>query len=806
MKEKMNFRLQLLIAIVSIFGLTNTFAQTNEAYKLTASVMDLNEQDIGIGNVLLLSPDDSSMVTGDVFYDGSIDIEVKASGKFLLQVSALGYTEKTIEVEVKSAYTHLGKLTLSENTLSTVKILSRRELFQQKGNVFVLNVENSPLRNLGNASDVLRNAPKITFNSANQIQVVGRGAAVVYVDGKLIASNQVLSFLNASDIKEIEIIENPSAKYDAAGNAVINIKTRKTEINGYGVNIVNQVGHGEHLRGLNKINAHMRYNKVLFQAGFTNRPVKFDGQNDYRRKFSIGESNLDIDNVYRYTITQTRNNYNAKCQYELSADYSIGVDYSGGFSTSKRKGLNRNDFHKNELKVFDLDTRITGPFDQSNNNISLYSNLVLDSMGSAIKGSIQYGDYDLERIEYIDPTYVASGVTEDRNSKRTFNTNDIKLYSGQLDINQVLSDKLSIEAGGKVAMVDNISSLNFSNELAAGNYLTVDELSTDYTYEESIQSLYFQANLNHMKWGFQAGLRSEWTQSSGESRVANDINHEVKNNYHRLFPNITISRKLNENNRISVSYTERIVRPTFQDLNPFVFYVDSLVAFHGNPRLQPEFSKHVSLNLQQNKWQFNLGYTKVGDKINTILELRDAQPSARFNFLRQNTISTEEYALTVTRPFQKGKYSSYYSVTARYEDHRYLDQEKEVSNSKPGLYFYTSQSIILPEKINMSLIYQYTSSRVDGLYTDRPISSLSINLSRSFMNDKLKVSLHANDIFDQYRFKGKASIFGNDWTYLSAGDWRYVNLSLNWNLGKNTSRGFKNGNQSKDELNRISKQ
>ena len=796
-----NFFSPFFMGVLWLSSLT-TFSQNLST--VTGRVTGDDNLPIDAGNAVLLSPADSSLVQGAILLDGLFTIEDVPATTYLLRITALGYHPLTKEVAVSAETTDLGSLVLTLDQLQAVEVIGQRPTYEVEADRIVLQLENSSLGNSGNALDILRNAPKVIFNSSGQINVVGKGSALIYLDGQLLASNQTLENIASSDVKSVEVIENPPAKYDAAGNAVINIVTKRMNLEGYKLTLLQEIGATNYLRGQLKANLDYKSRGWVSQVGYSYRPIEYRIDNDYARTYEFRGDAVEIDNRYASIIDRTNHLFHLKTNYELSPRQHIGIQYNGSISHSERDGLNRNVFDVNEARLFNMDTQITGPFDQRNNTASLSYSLDLDTLGSSLSASAQYATYDLERIENIFQERYNSrsySVTE----RRTFNTNDIRVRTFQLDYHKSLSPQLQLDIGVKNARINNNSVLNFQAIEEDRSFTTLPEFSTDYEYEESVSSVYLQSSLAIQKWNYYLGLRAEQTVIQTLT-YQNDAEQRNERTYNNLFPSASITYQLAEQANLKLSYNYRIQRPSFQDLNPFTFYADSLVSFRGNPNLVPEYSHNFSLNTQYKSWNLSFNYNRTQDKINTIIEIKNPEEPAIFDFKRDNIEQTDLAAITLSVPLEKGWWSSYNSLTGRWEDHQYKDLGRLVSNQTYGFYLYTNQMVRLPSNIVLEATYQYTSPRVDGIYTDNPISALSLAASRKFWNDQLLVRFLTNDVFKQYKFTGVASVYNNEWTYRSQGDFRYIQLSLNWTFGLLKASQLGNKAISEEELNRINRQ
>ncbi len=796
----------LYIGILIIWGMTISLSAqslASQPYQLQLKIQDEAGQPLEVGNVLLLSLRDSSLISGALFQDGFIKMERIEATAFLLKISALGYEDYYQEV-VNKTHTpilDLGVIHLSLQLIKGVEIVARQPLFKARGENVVVNVAQSSLSSAGTAMDVLRLSPKVFINSGNQVSVVGKGAALVYIDGQLTPSGQVLGVLSSTDIKEIEIIENPSAKYDAAGNAVINIITKNRTIQGYKVGLVQELEQRTYFRSYFKANAYLRLSKWMLQASYGIRPLRHLGQEYYARRYDFDQQQIHIDNKFDYTLGILGHDYSFKSTYQLSPRTDIGIQYQGQVRDGEKDAINRNQYQENGLPVFALNSTVTGPYRQQNNTVSFYYDQSIDSLGSHLRLTGQYANFTLNRLEYIDQQLSQDGSLSAINW-RTYNTNAIDISSLQVDYQKVGSNGMQWSVGAKNAYITNRSRLDFSDLRDNGEYQLIGRASSDYNYDENILAAYTDLSGDVGAWHYKGGLRAEWTKTNGRAG-GEEGSTNITRRYLDIFPFLSISRNLAKDWTLNSAYNYRVQRPRFQDLNPFVLYVDSLASLRGNPDLVPAYTHSFASTLKYKSFALTLNYSRIQDRISTLIKVTDPERPAAFSFIRDNIEHATLYAVSLTLPFQHKWWNSYNVIGARREAHHLLENEMITVNEQAGYYLFTQQTFQLPVDLKLTLNYQYTSPRVDGIYLDNPISNFGFTLSRKFFQQQLTVNMIANDIFNKYRFTGISTFDNTLLNYLSAGDMRSFRLTLHWDFGKLGTNVLGEKKISKAELNRL---
>ncbi len=785
-----------------LHGQASAITNKTLSYTLTANIINAENKAIEIGNVLVLSEKDSSLIQGDIFIDGLFSIENISTPSFLLKITALGYLDFIQRIENTDLIPemNLGELSLKPQEFQEVIVTARQQLFEQRGSDIIVNVANTSLQNAGSALDLIRNTPKVAFNSAGQISVLGKGNALIYLDGQQLASNQILGNISSGDIQSIEIIENPGAKYDAAGNAVINIITKSQLLKGYQIDLIQEIGYGKYFRSYAQANAYYRIDKLTLNAGFGIRPWSWGGRNYQIRTHSHLNSNFLIDSRFQQKNDRLDYNYSFKASYQMDSRSMLGFQYTGNTIDGDKEASNIRLSLENGLPSFNIEATLGGPYDQASHTLNTFYRKTLDTLGSNFQLSAQLSSFDFDRQEGINQILEKQGSLTPIN-RRSTNNNAINIYTFQADHQLNFTNGLSLQSGLKNAYITNKSGLIFEAQ-EGQNFRLLPEYSNNYSYVENIMAGYGSFNWQSPGLQISAGIRGEWTQNKGLSdNVEGDV--EYQKDYFNLFPSFSINKKIKDNLKTSISYSYRVNRPTFQDLNPYVLFVDSLVSLRGNPALLPEFAHSFSGNINYKKLNLSLNYIYTKNKVNQIFRSLDTNDPGVIAFVKENLQSTELYSAALSFPLSFGKYSGFFTLGSYYDDHRTRDFEQIVTNSRLGFYFQANQSLQLPWNIRFDAIINYTSKRVDGIYLDNPISFVNLALSKKILNDQLTIRFWANDIFDDYKFTGVTEFNAMRGDYLSEGDWHFVKLSLNWNFGKLGTEKVKENKISQSELNRI---
>ncbi len=787
-----------IVVLLLTFLSTDVFAQ--EPYTITAKVQNREGLSIDIGNALILSVVDSTLVRGSVFYDGQFSIENIGIRHFLLRVSSLGYKDHMQEIHLQETSHILEPIILMREYLDEVVIRANRQLIERRGTDIIVNVAHTSLSNAGTITDVLQNTPKVDINRNGQISVLGKGQASVFVDGQQVASTQILNSLSSLDVVKVEILENPPASFDAAGNAVINIITKTKTLEGYKLGFTQEAGYGEHFRSYFQANGYLKIKNIMVQGDYGVRPQTLGSWFRQARTYLGDADQYFTDSRYLLTNEWLGQNYSLSSAYILKNRMSLGVNYSGSYGEADKTGKNHRIGEVARDRILDIGTLVTGITARRNNTATIYLKSNAEkSLTYLLQG--QYADFGFGRNEVSEQDIESTGNIH-RLVRKSGNANEISIYTLQLDFQKKMEHNLSLEWGAKNALITNSSSVGLDDLLDDGSTVPVPDFSNEFDYEENIMATYVQGYWNNdSNWSASVGFRGEWTRanSAGEE-FADGV---LERDYFNIFPSASLQYSPSEEIKTSLSYSYRINRPLFRDLNPYILYVDSLISLRGNAYLIPEYSHSIAASAAYKAWSLDFNFVRTNNKINQIHRSLNPDNPNIITGVKVNLDYTDLFMLSASGQINYKKYHANISLGGFYDKHNLQDFDREFSNRRFGYYLQFNQKLGLPWGLQLAGYMRYVSTRVDGVYIDDPMSYLNLSLSKGFMGDQLNVQLWFNDVWDDWRFVGISTFNNMYMDYVSQGDWHFFKLSLNWNFGKLNAAGLNEKRISKDELNRA---
>lgn len=786
------------IFVLWLCGFSSAFAQNT--FGLKGEIEDEFGEPIGMGNVLVLSPADSSIIKGTSFWDGVFELQGLESTNFIVKITSLGfinYFQSDSLIPDQSGMIDLGTIQMEINSLEVIDVTYIIPVFEREINKLVINVEGTIMSERGTALDVLRSSPNVIVKANGEVIVVGKGPAIIYLDGQRVILLDMLSAISSRDIKKINIIENPSAKYDAEGNAVIEIITRQSELQGYQGSLYTWLSKKTYYQFLHGGNINYRKNKFSVYFAYAHQLGTFFNEDNYYRRIN-GNSPVEMFNTVQ---TDTKHDFDAgsllKVNYRIDSISTVFASYNGIVHNYSTYAQNLNKIHEADTFAGNISSETNGAPRSLSHSFGGGYYRTLDTLGSEFKLTGQYTRFDFGNTAEI--TQLTNFTSPVEDFFRNENANSINLISGQIDYRKAFSEKLNIDIGIKETYIFNTSSITFSY-LQDGIWNIDSSLINAFEYEENILAGYTQVSGTLGKLGYLAGVRYEHTQTNGISTISDE--NVINRNYQNLFPNVQMSYEITPDLIFGASYINRINRPTYQDLDPFINFVDSLSSFRGNPFLLPSYSHAAEIGLVYFEYaSIKLGYTKTQNPMFLVVEQNEGTNT--FSAIVRNIESSEMYSVAIVLPYELTWWTTFNSFGYTASQFEYNDGGTIVTNDQPSFYVSLWNEFRIPKLFNIELMYDYTSPGSQGIFVLKPYQSFGGSISRSFFDKKLDVRFSFFDLFFTEIESGSSELGEFFVDYSSRNDTKTFQLSLTWNFGKLKFTDIEGKSIQGDERDRI---
>lgn len=788
--------------IITILFFLSLSANSQSIRSISGTVVN-SKNEPAFGNVIALSVTDSTVIKGSSFLDGKLVLTDINREDVIIKLTSVEFADTFINVKYRDkANVELGNIKVKDShlELNEVKVSSKVPLVRQKEDgTLEVKVANTMLAASNSLTEILSKSPSLVID-ANGVSVFGRGQAVLYLNGVKITSEQ-FSAIPVSQIDKIEIISNPSAKYDAEGNAVVNIKTKRNTEAGY-KGLINQNVSYSDFAGFNTFtssNLNYKTGKLSLlgnysiQLGRDREILKTtrnrDAQADFLNSDLKTEWNRNLDNYSNYGVGMQ---YDINDKNYISAEYSGYLEKLGGNQESVNEitnnsgtGLYTSDIRKNNSTYY--------------NSVSVNYNSVLDTIGSSLFIGTQSSAYKYN----IDDLIFAKSEGNNASSEVLKNLIDHKIFisSTQIDYTKVFSSGSIWEIGGKISYVDNKSVLDFFSSPDGQEFTLETSLSNDFKYVENISAAYlnYRGKFND-KFSYGIGARTELTDFS-LTVESEQGQQKIKEKYWNVFPNASLNIKLSDKISLNTSYSSRINRVPYRSLNPNIVYQDQFTSIQGNPDLVPEKSHSLEMTTNYNSYGFKIGYDYTTDPIDAAA-LRGSDANS-YVLKGINLKERHNYFLTISKSISNKWLTSTNNVSVRYTNLIDDQYNFQIMSPRPQIYLYSNNTINVQNLFNIEVLAWYLGEKYYGLYYDRSRYNVTIGLEKSFFDKALRCRLIANDIFHSIIASGDYNVGETQIYYNREYNTSYVRVALSYNFGKLKKITYKNTATGESENDRV---
>ena len=759
-------------------------------------------------------------VTGS---DGNYMIGGLKKGEYVVTFSYIGYEEvsKNISISSDNQILSLGELTLAEdaNQLGEVEVVAKRPQMRFEIDRKVFDATQDIAADGGSASDLLSNIPSVEVDNEGSVSLRGNSSVTIWINGKasgLTADNQadILDMMPAGDIKQVEVITNPSARYSPEGTAgIINIILKDDRKPGY----YGSVKVGADTDGGYQASGNINYSssKVDAYANLNYRNREFKGGGITSRLNTTDNSFLDQTNDSKRQYNNWFGRFGATWHITKSDDLAFNVTgMTGGGDNSENIHYNSIDSQKNTIYTSD---RITnGDSDMKMYNLELNyvhkfsENSNIDLMVSNNQWRRDGMNIFRQSTVYTDPSQTANPLYQTQE-------NDIKdkTWEVQADYTNKISDMARIEAGYKGTFQRNASPVDTYTGTTAEDIRQDESLYNRFLYNQDVHALYMTYGGKWDKLSYQAGLRGEYwrvdTRSLDFDQEFNGKASETfEKDYFKLFPSAFISYALPKNNELQVNYTRRLRRPWGGQLNSFRNISDASNISFGNPELTPEYSHSFELNYIKS-WESGhtlslSGYYRSTDDVIQRIRFLNMEDNVMYT-TSENVAKSQASGLEIVGKDKLFKIldltttvNLYYS---KLDGFSYLPQgaETPVIGDTDESFAWNVRMIAnfsLPWGVSLQGTGNYNSKQLMAQGHREPNYSVDLGLRKSFLSDKLTLSINARDLLDSRKFR---TVTAGDGFWQDSENWRggrRVGFTLTYNFGNMNKKKDKSKSRSEE--------
>ncbi|WP_452225009.1 TonB-dependent receptor domain-containing protein [Lacinutrix chionoecetis] len=794
-----------ILTVLFAFSISIIFAQeTIIKGQVTANI---NEA-LGFTAVSCYNSETNEIISYDYAdIDGNYTMTIKeVNVSFIIKAELLGYknyTSKTLTT-TKNIINHDIVLEEDAAELEEVVLFQKKRMMRMTGDKMIIDVAQSGIGVGNDGLQTLSKLPGMRLDKDENVVFRGNANLQIMIDGKpsQISGDDLIQFLKTLDgenIKSVEIIANPSAKYSASGTAgIVNIRLKKSLNSGLTGNLRTSVGYAEFIKNRNGINLYNNTQKWNLNFGLN---YGYNESVNHRRIIQT------IQEPEQTTVLEQFNDWlpvtnsysgNFGISNKLNENSSIGSSLRYSIYKSDAETLGRtNEYYNNIYERY----TILNTTDNVNNK-TLTSNafytFASDSLDTKIDAQINYANYKNNSDRLTSNAYFdadTNSMYQEEEVVKNENPTMYNILSAKFDLEQNISDKINIETGMRYSYVNNDYDIVLKNKNTTGDFELDTDSSNRLIYKESILAGYGIANFIIEKWNFQTGLRAEYIDYNATSKTTNTTN---KDNYLSLFPSFSINGNFNDN-QFKFSYSRRIQRPRYLYLNPFFEYIDTYNVEVGNPDLTPEFTNAFELTwIRKYKTSLSLYANFSKDEMYQIVDYDEAtQITTLFydNIGKSRSIGLSfNTTLDVTKwwEMQLNTEVSYGQAESNIEDYKFNDS---------GINYYgnLNQSFSFENDLSLTWSTFYSKNGSYGNTTYKPSYDMSFGMRKELFNKKLRVNLSAQNVLKKSQWRQITTQDNVTTNWRNRWETRRFNLSLTYNFGSGKKKEVKSTDLSKEQ-------
>jgi iron complex outermembrane recepter protein len=747
--------------------------------------------------------------------DGIYNFDDIKKGTYKIAVSYSGHTTYespsfNVDTNVAIADIHLSQ---NISTLQGITVTTRKPPIEVKSDKTIINIEGIVSAIGSDALDLLRKSPGVMVDNNENLSISGKSGAQVYIDGRplLLVGTDLADYLKtiqSSQIEAIEIITNPSAKYEAAGSAgIINIRSKRNK--SFGTN--GSVNAGWNVGTFAKYNAGFSLNHRKRNTNIYGNYNYNDGRNDLL---------LDLYRITKDTLFDQRGNIitnNRSHTIKSGIDYIINKKSGLSFIVNGNFG-NPISLNSSYTPIIGRSTNEVNRILISDNRIDLKRNSItlnlhynyVDSNGKGFTLNLDHGVHDL-RNDQIQPNryYSPTGSFINDRIFQMVTSTDIDISSLKADYEQNL-------AKGKLSLGTKLSYINTDNDFQRYDvynntrYLDTDR-SNDFEYKEAINAGYVNYDRELKGLTIQAGLRVENTISEGKLTGTkmpgggySNTKSGFKRRYTDFFPSVAISFNKNPTNHWNLSYSRRIERPAYRDLNPFEFRLDEYTFQKGNINLRPQYTNNISVAYSyKQKLNLSANYSKITD---IFIELFDTTERNKAFLIKQNLASQDIIGLTANYSIFIGRFAFYMNANSFYSLFKAnYGTGRTIDVNAFGLNLFSRNTFKFGEKKEWTaeLSGFYNAPTIyEAIFSGKAIYGVDAGIQKTILKEKATIAASLSDVFKTVEFSGTAAFAGQTTNAITRWESRQFKLSFNLRFGNNQVKAAKQRNTGAEEENK----
>ncbi|WP_162427848.1 TonB-dependent receptor domain-containing protein [Pontibacter pudoricolor] len=745
--------------------------------KISGTLQDgASKSPVGFANVVLLTASDSSLVTGATSdIEGKFILDRVPMGRFVLRVSMVGYPTKfvsNINVTPASATVSLGIISLKPTStqLGEIEVITERELVQYDLDKKVVNVSQDIAAQSGSVAEVMQNLPSVNVDIDGNVSMRGSENVTILIDGKRSAlSNLTLDQIPANLIESIELITNPSSKYNPEGTSgIINLVMKKEKKPGFHGSA--SVTAGTYDNYNTSLNLNYRYFKWSLNGGYDFRQRTRPGESTSTTEDYYFDDNGRRDSISYRLQNGTRNSTDISHNFRFGTDYyltpKITLSTSAIYRFGNDEGRNSNRYaflDENRLQRRGSLRNATELEDEKAVDLTLGYRQVFERKGQELTADIIYNtNADDEVSRFTETDLLTSDMPQ---VQKTLVDDKNKEFEAKADYVHPISENSNFETGFRSTferLDEDARSFDLDN--ATNQMVYNSKISNHFVYDEMVHAVYANYNNKFKTISYQLGLRAEQTYTTTDLRTPTELNPNGKvsdNNYFSLFPTLFITNDFDDNNKVQFSYSRRINRPRSRFLNPFEDQSDIYNVRFGNPELKPEFVNSLELGylryMGDASFNGTFFYRHTTDEIERfrtptkVIVNKDTIPGTEVTFL--NLASNASYGVELGANYPVTNWWKLNaSISGFMTELNTTQNDTELSSSQVSWNTKLNSTMTVWKNMDIQLSGFYRAPTADIQGRMEQMFSADLGVKKDVLKKNGTISLRVSDLFNTRQF------------------------------------------------------
>lgn len=772
----MKFNLFFLL----FFPFISSFAQQN--LSISGTIIKHNQEKLTSPIVVYLLDTESHLVKSTITQDAKFEFHQLQSDNYYLQISS----DETVQKE-KPFYLEKNldlKIIYDPKVqqIEEINIVGKKNNFKVENGNITLEVANSPLNKLPSSTELLSKLPFVMMDANGEgLSFVGKGVPLLYIDNQRV-DFATLSGIAVDDIKSVEIIRNPSVKYESEGKAVIKINLKKSRKDGAQLSISETATFQKRFRSHFTANYQQKKNKTEWKLNSAYNQINHWESNGF--EYSVPSKNIYSDYVITSITKRPQTIFGGSLYHELNDGDYITLTVNSNFRPDKGDN-NTNTLYSENGNSSYIKTLNQQDSKRSTINSIFNYNKKLANWDANIFTGLQY-NRESNNVYYIFYNDINnSGYEFSQFRSRLYSGN---VYSGRIDFEKKFNEKHILELGGSYtsAETNTDNTTDYRNNQAIEYY--------KYQFKESNLASYANFGLDINKWNLKGGIRMETTSTKGFEPIINET--KIERDYIDWFPNAEVNFKQSEDYTYTLNFRKSISRPNYGNLAAGGLYGSPYVEYVGNPDLVPTYTNTVSFTTNLKKWSLNASFYTSKNPIGYTLVYDGSRNISKFTMVNFD----KEFGTNVGLdfPIEWKKWTSQNSLSLNYD--KTEDSLAIIKKSTPYLYFSTNNTFTLLKHLSFLLDGSYITQRTAGLYEVNDMCLVNLGLTSSISN--FDFTVRYNDVFNQMNYIQKISYNQMTSTGTFFGNTPTLSFAVKYNFGKLLKSNYKQNtvNETSDRL------